>query len=80
MVAAWRASGLGPTAWCQAQGIPRSALGSCRQRVARGSGFLRVLPIPGSGVVIELPEGLRITGLAPSEVAAVVLAITGGGR
>ena len=88
LVAAWQASGQGASEWCQAQGLSRSALGSWRKRTAKAKGFIPVLPAtaplplprPG-GLVVELSEGIRITGLTPAEVAAVVAALRhGGGR
>jgi hypothetical protein len=52
--------------------------------MTRSGGFVAVLPQPGTsagGVVVELPDGIRITGLAAAEVALVVVAVrAGGGR
>ena len=63
LVAAWRSSGQKKESWCRAQGLLRSTLSSCLQRVEYADGASR--PV-GSFIAVRPPRCRRPTSVAAS--------------
>jgi len=87
LVATWKASGQTKGAWCQAQGLLRSTLQSCLQRVEAkdlAPGFIEIRPTSateehGSGgtLILELGHGMRLVGLDVAQAIALVRGLQG---
>lgn len=87
LVAAWKASGQTKGAWCQAQGLLRSTLQSCQQRVEAkdlAPDFIEIRPAPagdehgaGGPLVLELGQGMRLVGLDVAQAIALIRGLHG---
>lgn len=96
LVAAWDASGLGIAAFCQQHGLLRSALASCRRRVAAADGAfeptvataefvgLRAPAVSqAQGLIVRLRDGTECEITASWQVSLlpdVISALHGAGR
>ena len=84
LIADWRSSGLGKSAFCHERGIPQSQLWSCLGRATSNNmnspapaGFVEVLPrlSTSRGLTLEIADGVRVVGLDVSAVAALITAL-----
>jgi len=88
IIAQWQASGQDQAMWCQARGMQPATLQWYLRRVGQAvpRGFIPVRPRatavdigpgPVGALVLEMGEGLRVTGLGVAEVVALVRALNG---